>query len=85
MTELLLHNSIGLKKNIKVIVVDSRPLFEGRKMAETLRNAGVNVMYALITSLDTIFNMDVDYVFLGAHSILPMDFYTQELVRQCWQ
>lgn len=74
LTELLLHNSIGLKKNIKVIVVDSRPLFEGRKMAETLRNAGVNVMYALITSLDTIFNMDVDYVFLGAHSILSNGF-----------
>ncbi|QHS73394.1 translation initiation factor eIF2B subunit delta [Saccharomyces paradoxus] len=74
LTELLLHNAIGLKKNIKVIVVDSRPLFEGRKMAETLRNAGVNVMYALITSLDTIFNMDVDYVFLGAHSILSNGF-----------
>ncbi|KAJ1546586.1 translation initiation factor eIF2B subunit delta [Saccharomyces cerevisiae] len=74
LTELLLHNAISLKKNIKVIVVDSRPLFEGRKMAETLRNAGVNVMYALITSLDTIFNMDVDYVFLGAHSILSNGF-----------
>ncbi|CAI4038778.1 hypothetical protein SMKI_06G1260 [Saccharomyces mikatae IFO 1815] len=74
LTELLMHNAIGLKKNIKVIVVDSRPLFEGRKMAETLRNAGVNVMYALITSLDTIFNMDVDYVFLGAHSILSNGF-----------
>ncbi|CAI2005092.1 hypothetical protein SEUBUCD646_0G03410 [Saccharomyces eubayanus] len=74
LTELLLHNSIGLKKNIKIIVVDSRPLFEGRKMAETLRNAGVNVMYALITSLDTVFNMDVDYVFLGAHSILSNGF-----------
>lgn len=74
LTELLLHNAISLKKNIKVIVIDSRPLFEGRKMAETLRNAGVNVMYALITSLDTIFNMDVDYVFLGAHSILSNGF-----------
>ncbi|EJS43668.1 gcd2p [Saccharomyces arboricola H-6] len=74
LTELLLHNAIGLEKNIKIIVVDSRPLFEGRKMAETLRNAGVNVMYALITSLDTIFNMDIDYVFLGAHSILSNGF-----------
>ncbi|CAI4062333.1 translation initiation factor eIF2B subunit delta SKDI_07G3330 [Saccharomyces kudriavzevii IFO 1802] len=74
LAELLLHNAISLRKDIKVIVVDSRPLFEGRKMAETLRNAGVNVMYALITSLDTIFNMDVDYVFLGAHSILSNGF-----------
>lgn len=74
LTEMLLYNALDLQKNIKVIVVDSRPLFEGRKMADTLRKEGVNVMYALITSLDTIFNMDVDYVFLGAHSILSNGF-----------
>lgn len=73
-TDLLLHNTIDLQKNIKVIVVDSRPLFEGRKMADLLRKKGVNVMYSLITSLDAIFNMDVDYVFLGAHSILSNGF-----------
>lgn len=74
LTELLLHNAVGLEKNIQVIVVDSRPLFEGRKMAKLLRSKGVNVTYCLITSLDTVFNMDVDYVFLGAHSILSNGF-----------
>ncbi|KAL3233042.1 hypothetical protein RNJ44_04958 [Nakaseomyces bracarensis] len=74
LTELLLHNAVALEKNIQVIVVDSRPLFEGRKMAKLLRSRGVNVTYCLITSLDTVFNMDVDYVFLGAHSILSNGF-----------
>ncbi|CCF60499.1 hypothetical protein KAFR_0K01450 [Kazachstania africana CBS 2517] len=74
LTDLILYNAITCKKNIKVIVVDSRPLFEGRKTADFLRKKGVNVVYALITSLDAIFNMDVDYLFLGAHSILSNGF-----------
>lgn len=74
LTDLLIYNAVELQKDFKVIVVDSRPLFEGRKMADLLRNHGVNVMYALITSLDDIFHMDVDYVFLGAHSILSNGF-----------
>ena len=74
-TDIIIHNAVSLKKkNIKVIVVDSRPLFEGRNMANTLRRQGVNVVYALITSLDVVFNMNVDYVFLGAHSILSNGF-----------
>lgn len=74
LTDLLIYNAVELKKDFKVIAVDSRPLFEGRKMADRLRSRGVNVVYALITSLDSIFNMDVDYVFLGAHSILSNGF-----------
>lgn len=74
LTDLLIYNAVELKKDFQVIVVDSRPLFEGRKMADQLRRHGVNVLYALITSLDAIFNMDVDYVFLGAHSILSNGF-----------
>lgn len=74
LTDLLLYNAVDLKKNFRVIVVDSRPLFEGRKMADILRGHGVNVTYALITSLDDILRMSVDYVFLGAHSILSNGF-----------
>lgn len=73
-TDFILHNAINLAKNIKVIVVDSRPLFEGRKLANVLRKQGVNVIYSLITGLDAVFSMDVDYVFLGAHSILSNGF-----------
>ncbi|KAG0668017.1 Translation initiation factor eIF-2B subunit delta [Maudiozyma exigua] len=74
LTELILHNTRVLKKDLEVIVVDSRPLFEGKKMATILRENGVKVIYTLITSLDTVFNMGVDYVFLGAHSILSNGF-----------
>ncbi|CAB4251902.1 translation initiation factor eIF2B subunit delta [Maudiozyma barnettii] len=74
LTELILHNTNVLKKDLEVIVVDSRPLFEGKKMATVLRENGVKVIYTLITSLDTVFNMGVDYVFLGAHSILSNGF-----------
>ena len=74
LTELILHNTRVLKKDLEVVVVDSRPLFEGKKMATVLRENGVKVIYTLITSLDTVFNMGVDYVFLGAHSILSNGF-----------
>ena len=74
LTDLILHNTQVLHKKLEVVVVDSRPLFEGKKMATTLRENGVNVVYTLITSLDTVFNMGVDYVFLGAHSILSNGF-----------
>lgn len=72
--ELFIHNAVELNKKFQIIIVDSRPLFEGRKMADMLRSRGLNVMYVLITSLGTVFNMDIDYVFLGAHSILSNGF-----------
>ncbi|SCU89852.1 LAME_0E05864g1_1 [Lachancea meyersii CBS 8951] len=72
--DLFIHNATKLGKDFQVIIVDSRPLFEGRKMTEKLRNHGLNVMYVLTTSLGTVFNMHINYVFLGAHSILSNGF-----------
>ncbi|SCU97179.1 LAFA_0G10198g1_1 [Lachancea sp. 'fantastica'] len=72
--DLFIHNATKLNKSFQVIIVDSRPLFEGRKMTEKLRNHGLNVMYVLTTSLGTVFNMHINYVFLGAHSILSNGF-----------
>ena len=74
LTDLFLHNAINFGKNFQIVIVDSRPLFEGRKMAESLRNQGLNVLYVPITALGTVFNMDIKYVFLGAHSILSNGF-----------
>ncbi|AET38323.1 translation initiation factor eIF2B subunit delta Ecym_2610 [Eremothecium cymbalariae DBVPG len=74
LTDLFIYNSVELKKNFQIVIVDSRPLFEGRRMAEILRRKGLNITYVLITSLATIFNMDINYVFLGAHSILSNGF-----------
>lgn len=74
LTDMIIHNVKVLNKDIKIIVVDSRPLFEGRKMAKKLRENGVKVIYSLITSLSTVFKMKINYVFLGAHSILSNGF-----------
>lgn len=74
LTDLFLHNAINLGKKFQIVIVDSRPLFEGRKMAESLKNHGLDVLYVPITALGTVFNMDIKYVFLGAHSILSNGF-----------
>ena len=74
--ELFKHAKLNEKKNFKIIVVDSRPLFEGKKFVDDLQKLGfTDVVYALITSLGYIFdNMSIDCVLLGAHSILSNGF-----------
>lgn len=74
LSDLFIHNSVNLGKSFQIIIVDSRPLFEGRKMANLLRRRGLNIIYVLITSLSTVFNLDIDYIILGAHSILSNGF-----------
>lgn len=57
------------KKEFEIIIVDSRPLFEGRRLARKLCSQGLKCQYVLINALSSIFN-DVDTVFLGAHAML---------------
>lgn len=71
--ELFLYNAKELKKNFQVIIVDSRPLFEGKKLSKILTSNGLKVQYALINSITSIFQ-DVDTVFLGAHAMLSNGF-----------
>ena len=52
-----------------VIVVDSKPLFEGKQLARKLANAGVNVRYYLITGASHAVK-DASKVFLGAHAMM---------------
>ncbi|KAH3902918.1 related to Translation initiation factor eIF-2B subunit delta [Saccharomycodes ludwigii] len=74
-TKLLIHNKKEQNKNFKVIICDSRPLFEGRKCAKTLKENGVDVTYCMLNSLAYVFQtLDIDYVFMGAHSILSNGF-----------
>ncbi|OEJ85560.1 Translation initiation factor eIF-2B subunit delta [Hanseniaspora osmophila] len=73
--ELFVHNKVNLKKDFKVIIVDSRPLHEGKKCADYLKDQGLDVMYCMITSLAYVFQtIDIDYVIMGAHSILSNGF-----------
>jgi translation initiation factor eIF-2B subunit delta len=56
-------------KNFRVIVVDSRPLHEGKNLAETLANAGIEVKYCLINGLSHNIQ-DATKVLLGAHAMM---------------
>lgn len=56
-------------KKFEVIVVDSRPLLEGREMLRKLVLAGIKCTYVLINSVSYIMGK-VTKVMLGAHSLL---------------
>lgn len=56
-------------KRFKVIVVDSRPLREGKHLATTLLGLGLAVKYCLLNGLSHSIH-DVTKVFLGAHAMM---------------
>ena len=56
-------------KRFKVIVVDSRPLFEGKNLARTLAALGIEVQYCLTHGIDRAIK-SVTKVFLGAHAMM---------------
>ena len=55
-------------KKFSVVVVDSRPFYEGKQLVKTLAQAGIHCEYVLISGLSYVLN-DVTTVFLGAHGI----------------
>jgi translation initiation factor eIF-2B subunit delta len=56
-------------KKFRVVVVDSRPLYEGKVLAKELVAAGIDCTYVLIGALSYIMK-DVTTVFLGAHAMV---------------
>lgn len=56
------------KKRFRVIVVDSRPFLEGRKMLERLVEAGIECTYLHLNSVGHVMK-EVTKVFLGAHGL----------------
>lgn len=56
-------------KKFRVIVIDSRPLFEGKNLARALANLGLEVQYALTQSISHAIK-DATKVFLGAHAMM---------------
>ena len=52
-----------------VIVIDSRPLFEGRNLASTLGDLGLEVRYSLTHAVSHLVK-DATKVFLGANAML---------------
>jgi len=56
-------------KKFRVIVVDSRPLFEGKNLARALSELGIMVQYSLIHGLSHVMK-EATKVFLGAHAMM---------------
>ena len=56
-------------KKFKVIVVDSRPLFEGKNLVKTLSESGIEVEYSIITGLAHVAPR-ATIAFLGAHAMM---------------
>ncbi|CAG8561293.1 13495_t:CDS:2, partial [Ambispora leptoticha] len=66
--ELLLKaHAKGIK--FRVIVIDSRPRLEGKKLLKRLVDAGINCTYALLHAVGFVLR-DVSKVFLGAHAFM---------------
>jgi translation initiation factor eIF-2B subunit delta len=57
------------KKQFRVVIVDSRPLFEGKKLATSLMNAGLEVEYLPFSAISHAVKQ-ATVVLLGAHSML---------------
>lgn len=55
-------------KRFRVSIIDSRPLFEGKSLARTLANAGLDVQYSLVHAISHAIK-DATKVFLGAHGM----------------
>ncbi|KAI9043455.1 translation initiation factor eIF2B subunit delta [Aspergillus affinis] len=55
-------------KKFRVSIIDSRPLFEGKNLARTLANAGLEVQYSLVNGISHAIK-DATRVFLGAHAM----------------
>jgi translation initiation factor eIF-2B subunit delta len=64
---LLQAHKNGIK--FKVIIIDSRPLFEGKNLAKTLLAVGIPVTYSLIHATSHLVKESTK-VFLGAHAML---------------
>ncbi|MCJ1354097.1 MAG: hypothetical protein MMC33_004084 [Icmadophila ericetorum] len=52
-----------------VVVVDSRPLFEGKNLARALASQGIEVQYSLTHAISHVMK-DATKVFLGAHAMM---------------
>lgn len=67
---LLLDVALTDGKSFRVIVVDSRPLLEGRDTLEILSRAGIPCTYVLLNALSYLMMREVTKVFLGASALM---------------
>ncbi|KAL7429009.1 hypothetical protein ACHAXH_003443 [Discostella pseudostelligera] len=67
---LLLDAALVDKKHFRVIVVDSRPMLEGRDTLSILSKAGISCTYVLLNALSYLMMREVTKVFLGASALM---------------
>lgn len=70
--ELFEYCSMVQNKKFDIFIIDSKPLFEGKKLAKKLSNIeNIKLHYNLINSISSVLeNSNIDFCFLGAHSML---------------
>lgn len=56
--------------DISVVVVDSNPLFEGKKLAAKLVDLGIPTQYGLLSSLPYLVDDSISTVLVGAHAMV---------------
>ncbi|CAE6512444.1 unnamed protein product [Rhizoctonia solani] len=66
--EKLLVSAHRAGKRFEVIVVDSRPMLEGRNLLRTLAAVGIPCTYCILSALGTVMK-DTSIVFLGTHAL----------------
>ncbi|KAJ8752355.1 hypothetical protein K2173_003991 [Erythroxylum novogranatense] len=67
--EMIFLYALELKKHFRVIVVDSRPIFEGQALVRRLVAKGLRCSYTHVNAVSYIMR-EVTHVFLGASSVL---------------
>ncbi|KAI9894123.1 MAG: hypothetical protein M1814_004894 [Vezdaea aestivalis] len=67
--QMALLEAKNMGKNFRVVIVDSRPLCEGRQLGIGLADAGIEVEYTLVHGISQAMQ-GVTKVFLGAHGML---------------
>lgn len=65
----ILEGAVSACRRIRVILVDSRPLLEGKKQLEKVRELGIPCSYILLNALTYVFQ-DVTKVLLGASAMM---------------
>ncbi|QPG76595.1 hypothetical protein FOA43_003987 [Brettanomyces nanus] len=72
LAELFKYCALEQDKHFEIYIVDSKPLFEGKKLAKKLAPIeNIKCHYNLINSLSSVLEKsNIDFCFLGAHSML---------------
>jgi len=66
--EKVLLRAFSDEKLFSVIVVDSRPMLEGKQLLSVLSSAGISCSYLLLPAIGSVIT-EVSTVFVGAHSL----------------